>query len=47
MDLLQIGKKIQEISERLVTEDRENFGHWEGDTIAFSSNKYINVTTYG
>jgi IS30 family transposase len=24
---------------------REQFGHWEGDTIAFSKDKYLNVTT--
>lgn len=24
---------------------REQFGHWEGDTIAFSKDKYINMTT--
>lgn len=29
----------------LAVEDRANFGHWERDTIAFSGNKYVNVTT--
>jgi IS30 family transposase len=27
-------------------ESREEFGHWEGDTIAFSNTKYLNVATY-
>ena len=27
-------------------ESREEFGHWEADTIAFSNTKYVNVATY-
>ena len=39
-------KGIKLIDKRPITvEDKTNFGHWEGDTIAFAGNKYFNITT--